>query len=152
MLNLKVNLKNPDIILMPITEEEATHFGSRSYGDESIYLLYKTSDSEDVIQIGMLSSSVSKSSPDLANLWRVKDSTDIAYFYSGCIGLEQMAFDITDRPVYRITPNDDRTVSRYTILNATVENGLNVSLDDLLAGKFVIDSEETMVEKRKGSM
>lgn len=152
MIKLNLKSKNAGIVLMPITEEEIKLIEKNPCGDEFIYILYKTTDDNDAIQIGMLSSSISKYSPDLANLWRLKDSTTMAYFYNGCSELSTIASGIIDRPVYRIIPKEDRTVDEYTILNATSNNGLDVSLSDVVDGKFKIDLEDDCLQKRMGSI
>lgn len=63
---VKVRLRNPDIILMPITDEEKKEIEERT-GNENIYILYRLPNSEG-IHIGMMSSSMRKYYPAIANV------------------------------------------------------------------------------------
>lgn len=63
------------------------------------------------------------------------------FFYNGCSELERNDLKITDRPVYRIRPSDERTVLEYDILNATKENGLRIFLEDVVDGTYTIDGD-----------
>lgn len=136
---LSVRLKNPDIILTPITEEEKTQIESEFMGDESIYVLYKLPDS-DAMHIGMMSSSMRTHFPGTANIWYLSEATSKAFFYNGCSELEEKAQGITDRPVYRVRPTDDRVVAGYDILNGTPDNGLRIFLEDVVDGQYSIGS------------
>ena len=135
MISIKV--KNPDIILAPITDEEKEQMESKFMGDECLYVLYKLPESED-INIGMLASSVRKYSPGVANVWKLRNATTMAFFVNGASELEEAAPRITSRPVYRINPSDDRKVSSYKLLNGNAENGLDVSLEDVVDGKYTV--------------
>lgn len=136
---LSVRLKNPDIILTPITEEEKTQIESEFMGDESIYVLYKLPDS-DAMHIGMMSSSMREYFPGTANIWYLSEATSKAFFYNGCSELEEKAQGITDRPVYRVRPTDDRVVAGYDILNGTPDNGLRIFLEDVVDGQYSLGS------------
>lgn len=129
---LQVRLNNPSLILTPVSEGEKDVMS-----DESIYVLYKLPESED-INIGMMSSSVRKYSPGLANIWHLDSATSYAFFHNGGSGLEDNAHRLTDRPVYKIAPTDDRKVGGYSILNATEENGLGIALEDIVDEGFPI--------------
>ena len=143
-----VRLKNPSLILKPITEEEKNAFESEFMGDEMIYVLYKKPGSA-TIHIGMMSSSMQKHFPATANVWGLNEAEASAYFYNGVSALEDMAMQITDRPVYRIEPTDERTVGHYEVLNGTKENGLRVWLDDILDGSYQITPETPTTERKK---
>ena len=142
---IKVGLRNPEIILMPITEREKEKYEKDSW-DGSLYVLYKTPLSEE-IQIGMLSASMQRYFPATANVWNLEYATSKAYFYNGCSELEKNAELVTDRPVYKIRPSDKRTVLGYDILNGTKENGLRVWLEDVVDGTYAIDEDPELVHR-----
>ena len=144
---VSVRLRNPDIILTPITDEEKEQFEKDFMGDESIYVLYRLPDSEG-IHIGMMSSSMRKYFPANANVWNLDSATSMAFFYNGCSELENTASEITDRPVYRVRPSDDRMVSGYDVLNGTPENGLRVSLEDVVDGNYTLNAETPSVLRK----
>lgn len=144
---ISVKLKNPEIILTPITAEEKEQLEKDFMGDESIYVLYRLPDSEE-IHIGMMSSSIGKYFPVIANIWNLDNATTKAFFYNGCSELENIASQITDRPVYRVVPNDDRTVYGYSVLNATKENNLYVPLEDIVDENYTLNDEKTPILKR----
>lgn len=144
---VSVRLRNPDIILTPITEEEKADIEREFMGDESIYVLYKLPDSRD-INIGMMSSSMRKYFSSTANVWNLDQATSMAFFYNGCSELERAAAEVKDRPVYRIRPSDDRKVAGYDVLNGTSENGLRVWLEDVVDGKYTINAEKPSVLKK----
>jgi hypothetical protein len=79
--------------------------------------------------------------PSTANVWNIDSATSMAFFYNGCSELENNASQITDRPVYRVRPSDDRMVSSYDILNGTPENGLRIRLEDVVDGNYTLNSE-----------
>ncbi len=133
-----VKLRNPEIILIPITDDEKEKQEQKFMGDDDLYVLYKLPDS-DQIQIGMLSSSMREYFPETVNVWDLIYATSKAYFYNGSSQMERDASQITDRPVYRIRPTDDRTVSEYDILNATDENNLSIRLEDVVDGNYMVE-------------
>lgn len=137
---VSVRLRNPDIILMPVTDEEAEEISKRFMGDEDIYVLYRLPEVEG-IHIGMLSSSMREHFPMIANIWNLDEATSSALFYNGCSELERKAEEVTDRPVYRIRPTDDRMVAGYDVLNGTPENNLRVWLEDVVDGKYTVEPE-----------
>ncbi len=141
---VSVRLRNPDIILTPITEEEKKQIESKFMGDESIYVLYRLPDSEG-IHIGMMSSSMRKYFPSAANVWNLDNAISMSFFYNGCSKLEEKASEITDRPVYRVRPSDDRMVSGYDVLNGTPENGLRIWLEDVVDGSYTLNAEATPI-------
>ena len=145
---VEVRLKNPDIILMPISDEEKEQYEKEFMGDESIYVLYRLPDSEE-IQIGMMSSSMRKYFPSTANVRQLDNATSKAFFYNGASDLEKKAMGITDRPVYRIRPSDNRTVDGYDVLNGTPENGLRVWLEDVVDGKYTIKADTSTVGPKR---
>ena len=145
---VRVKLKNPDIILMPISNEEKEKYENEFMGDESIYVLYRLPDSEK-IQIGMMSTSMRKYFPLTANVWKLDNATSRAFFYNGTSDLERSAMEITDRPVYRIRPSDDRTVIGYDVLNGTPENELRIWLEDVVDGRYTINSDISTVRKKR---
>lgn len=144
---LNVRLRNPDIILTPINEEEKKQLESDFMGDESIYVLYRLPDSEG-IHIGMMSSSARKYAPSIANIWDLDKAISMAFFYNGCQELESNASQITDRPVYRISPTDDRMVLGYDVLNVTLENGLGIPLENVVDGKYTLNVETPSIIKK----
>ena len=145
---VRVRLKNPDIILMPISDEDKEQYEKEFMGDESIYVLYRLPDSEE-IQIGMMSSSMRKYFPSTANVWQLDNATSKAFFYNGASDLAKKAMGITDRPVYRIRPSDNRTVDDYDVLNGTPENGLRVWLEDVVDGKYTIMADTPTVGPKR---
>ena len=144
---VSVRLRNPDIILTPITDEEKKQFESDFMGDESIYVLYRLPNSEG-IHIGMMSSSMRKYFPSTANVWNLDSATSLAFFYNGCSELESSASQITDRPVYIVRPSDDRMVSGYDVLNGTPENGLRIWLEDVVDGNYTLNPETPSVLRK----
>lgn len=136
-----VRLRNPNIILTPITNEEKELFEKDFMGDESLYVLYRLPNSEG-IHIGMMSSLMRNYFSTTAN------ATSKAFFYNGCSNLENNASKITDRPVYRVSPSDDRMVSSYDILNGTSENGLRISLEDVVDGNYTLNVETPSVLRK----
>ena len=143
-----VKLKNPDIILMPISNEEKEKYENEFMDDESIYVLYRLPDSEE-IQIGMMSTSMKKYFPSTANVWQLDNATSRAFFYNVASDLEIGAMKITDRPVYRIRPSDDRTVAGYDVLNGTPENELRICLEDVVDGRYTINSDISTVRTKR---
>ena len=144
---ISVRLRNPALILTPITDEEKEAAEKEFMGDESIYVLYKLPTSGN-IHIGMMSSSVRRYSPGVANIWNLDEATSMAFFHNGGSKLEAGARSITDRPVYRIVPGDDRVVNECQILNGTPYNGLEVELDDVVEGNYSINKEEPVEYKK----
>ena len=144
---LSVRLRNPDIILTPINDEEKKQLESGFMGDESIYVLYRLPDLEG-IHIGMMSSSMRKYAPSTANIWNLDRAISMAFFYNGCQELENNASQITDRPVYRIRPTDDRMVYGYDVLNTTFENELEIPLENVVDGKYTLNVETPSVIKK----
>ena len=142
-----IRLKNPSIILTPITEEEKDVLTKEFCGDMSIYVLYRRPMHEG-IQIGMLSSSMRTHFSSTANYYQVEESEEKAYFYNGCSDLERIATEVTDRPVYKVRPNDDRTVAGYDVLNGTKVNNLRIWLEDILDGSYKINPEPVPVLER----
>ncbi|HIT21960.1 MAG TPA: hypothetical protein IAB56_03160 [Candidatus Scybalousia intestinigallinarum] len=138
---VSVELRNPDIILTPITEEEKQQIESNFMGDESIYVLYRLPNLEE-IHIGMMSSSMRRYFPITANVWNLEKSISKAFFYNGSSELKNKAPTITDRPVYRVIATDDRIVSGYDILNGTPENGLRICLEDVVDGNYTLNANE----------
>ncbi len=146
MVMTSVRLRNPDIILTPITEEEKIQIESGFMGDESIYVLYRLP-SSDAVEIGMMSSSMRKYFPATANVWYLDKATSKAFFYNGCFELEEEAEEVTDRPVYRVRSTDDRLVAGYDVLNGTPENGLNISLEDVVDGGYTIKLNDKQLRR-----
>ncbi len=144
---VSVRLRNPDIILMPITDEEKQQFESDFMGDESIYVLYRLPNSEG-IHIGMMSSSMRKYCPSIANVWYLDNATSLAFFYNGCLELESSTSQITDRPVYVVRPSDDRMVSGYDVLNGTPENGLRICLEDVVDKNYTLNPKTPSVLRK----
>ncbi len=85
----------------------------------------------------------------MANVWQLDCATSKAYFYSGTSELREKAMEITDRPVYQIRPSDYRTVVGYDVLNGTVENGLKISLEDVVDGKNNLNVVKANVKQKR---
>ena len=92
---IRVRLKNPCIILTPITDEEKEQYEEDSTGDESIYVLYRLPDSEE-IQIGMMSTSMRKYFPSTANVWQLGNATSKAFFYDVASAFKKNAMEKVD--------------------------------------------------------
>ena len=138
---VRVRLRNPGIIAMPISDEELKEYEDGTKSDEFLYVLYRLPGSGG-IEIGMMSSSAINYYPGLANISRLDDATTKAYFYCGGSNLMNQAMEITDRPVYLIGPSDNRTVEEYYVINATENNGLYVPLEDVVDGKYTVKKQE----------
>lgn len=109
-------MKSKTLTLMPIGEFE-------DYDVKDLYALY-TSDAG--IEIGILDPELVEDMPSIANISGLEDTDDIALFVD--------ADDtVTDRPVYRIYPNIDRTVNTFEVIN-----GINVPLDKIVMGEYKI--------------
>ena len=142
------NEKRTPIILAPITDEEKKVLTKVFLGNESLYVLYRRPMCPG-IQIGMLSESMRKYSPETANCDGLDEATEKAYFYNGCSRLEEIAPQIIDRPIYKIYPSDEKTVDRYQILNRTHIRRLKIRLTRLLEGTYKIYPEPVSVMERK---
>ena len=116
-------------------------------GDERIYVLYRLPNSEG-IHIGMMSSSMRKYFPSIANVQNLESATSLAFFYNGCSELESSASQITDRPVYKVRPSDDRMVYGYDVLNGTTENGLRIQLEDIVDENYTLNVETPSVQRK----
>ena len=145
MISLKLN--SPDIILTPITEEEKSMIESDFMGDEDIYVLYRLPNVKG-IHIGMMSSSVRKYFPLMANVWNLDSACSKCFFYNGSSKLEHNASEIVDRPVYIVRPSDDRMVLSYDTLNGTLENGLKIELEDVVDGNYTLNVEKPSVLRK----
>ena len=145
MINLK--LKNSSIILMPITNEEKLLLENNFMNNEDIYVLYRLPDLNG-IHIGMVSSLMKNYFPTTANVGTLNDAISKSFFYNGGSNLANNASKITDRPVYRIKPSDDRMVLDYEVLNNTSENGLNINLEDIVDGHYTLNAEKSSVLKK----
>lgn len=137
---VSVRLRNLDIILTPIIDNEKKQFGSNFIEDESIYVLYRLPNSEG-IHIGMISPSMRKYFSSTANVWNLENATAMAFFYNGGSELKNIAFQVTDRLVYRVRTSDDRMVLGYDVLNGTPENGLIIPIEDIIDGNYTLNIE-----------
>lgn len=140
---LEVRLNNPSLILTPISDVE-----QETMDDESMYVLYKLPESED-INVGMMSSSMRKYFPATANIWYLDRATALAFFHNGGRSLEESASRITDRPVYKIYPTDNRKVGAYSIINGTEENGLDIPLEDVVNGNYPNKNKVFIKDKKQ---
>ncbi len=134
MVSVRTRLRNPELIVTPISFEEA----NEDLGFSSLYVLYKNENNE--IEIGM--PDMMSYFPALGNMYGYEAATEKAFFYNGASDLEEMASTISDKPVYRIQPSDDRKVESYDIIN-----GVDVKLDDVLNGNFKVVSNKTDEDK-----
>ena len=135
----RVRLNNPDIILMPLSNREKDNLERQFMGNESIYVLYRLPDSEE-IHIGMMAESIRKNSV-IKNVKYLNKATTKAYFYDGASILYNKANEITDRPIYQVFPSNKRTVLGYNILNFDVSKNARVKLDDIVNGNTFLDDE-----------
>lgn len=131
-----LNVKSK-IVLMPVTEEESKRYTSFA----SIYALYKNDKTGD-IEIAI---------PDLGkynlgedNMEEYNNAERKGLFYRGGKELAMEAFSIKDRPVYLVETDNARTVREYSSLN-----GVDVSLKDVLKGKFKIGENKKAKVKGK---
>ena len=69
------------------------------------------------------------------------EGTEKAYFMRLS---EEEAQDATEVPTYKVSFNQSGRIGNYQLLNATYENGLFVSLEDVIQQKFIIPSKETI--------
>ena len=125
----KFNEKKADdvLVLMPITEAEL-----ENYDNKDLYVLYRNLGFPD-IEIGMLSKTIQEYAPSLANTWGLDSAYTKVYCYDGGLNLYHNAVEVTDRPVYEITPSRKRTVAKCEIINDVF-----VALNDVVDGKFKI--------------
>ena len=130
MLDVKVRLRNPSIVLMPLTENEAEDISKEELLKNKLHILYKLSDSSD-IEIGMLADYAIRYCPSIANVDRIEDAQTFSYFYSGGSFLEENAESIEDRPVYLVYPSDERTV-----VSSRVINGVDFDLEQVVDGEY----------------
>ena len=128
--------KGPIITLLPITKLERIRFKDET-ASENVYVLYKL-DESDQIQIGMVSEIMRRYFPIESNMDNLDKAIAKQYFVNGGKNLLSIASSITDRPVYIITPTIERTVKTYSIVNATIDNGLDVSLNDKILGNYKV--------------
>ena len=120
-----------DMIITPITTNERQELINMNMQDD-IVVLYRTNKSND-IQIGMLAESIRKYFPKLANLDKINEAYDLAYFVGNG---KSVNINIYDRPVYLIKPTDNRTVGEYQLLNVDIDKSHNIWLEDILEGDY----------------
>lgn len=144
---VSVELQNPEIILTPITDREKEQLENEFMGDEHLYVLYRLAHSEQ-IHIGMMSTSTRCYYPAIANVKNLKKATSMAFFYNGGSQLERNVSCIMDRPVYRVQPTDDRTVALYDVMNGTIDNELDISLEDVVDGNYTLKTETPFVFRK----
>jgi len=120
-----------DMIIIPITTNERQELINMNMQDD-IVVLYRTNKSND-IQIGMLAESIRKYFPKLANLDKINEAYDLAYFVGNG---KSVNINIYDRPVYLIKPTDNRTVGEYQLLNVDIDKSHNIWLEDILEGDY----------------
>ena len=121
-----VKFNEPSITMMPIRDDELEEYLDTSF----IYLLYKTINSEKInIGVPFMDSYY----PRLANMNGAEKSLEKKYFISNNNLLNQQIKDNTERPIYELFPDDDRTVSSYRCLG-----NLDIPLEDLLNGNYEI--------------
>jgi len=125
---IQVKLKNPNIILTPVSQEEL----KKGLGWGCTYVLYNNKDGD--IEIGI--PDMMEYFPETANMIGFGDATEKAFFYSGGSSLIEAAPTISDRPIYVIKPSDDRKVTSYEIIN-----NVDVELSEVLNGSFKVVSD-----------
>ncbi len=89
----------------------------------------------------MISPSMRKYFSSTANVWNLENATAMAFFYNGGSELKNIAFQVTDRLVYRVRTSDDRMVLGYDVLNGTPENGLIIPIEDIIDGNYTLNIE-----------
>ena len=125
---VSVRLKNPNLVLTPISEVEA----EKDLGYTGLYVLYK--DSKGTIQVGI--PDMGRYSARLANMSGYEAATEKGFFYNGSQKLIDNAENIKDRPVYVLEVDDHRQVVNWASIN-----DVDVSLDDTLNGTFQITED-----------
>ncbi len=123
---VSVRLKNPSIILKPLTNDEVEEHNN---GFSDLYVLYRNK--EGGIEIGI--PSMQRYFPATANMYGVDEAIEKAFFYCGSSKLKEQAPTITDRPVYEVYPTDNRQVAEFNILNS-----VEVDLAYVLDGSYTI--------------
>ena len=128
----RIRLKNPTLIIAPVSQEEVEE-ADKVLGWGSLYVLYKNKNGE--VEIGI--PDMIEHFPATANMFGFGEATEKAFFYNGGSSLIESAPTINDRPIYSIQPSDDRKVATYDIIN-----NVDVKLSDVLNGSFkvVIDN------------
>lgn len=141
MADIKVRLRNPSIVLMPVTEEEAEEINQDAFLKSKLYVLYELEGFPD-IEIGMLADYAVKYCPSLANVSRIDEATSFCYFFSGGTSLEEKAELVQDRPVYLVYPSDDRKVAHFESIN-----GKEIDLNVIVNGPFIVgDGSKTTMQ------
>lgn len=125
---IQVRLKNPKIIITPVTQEEIDN--GFTWG--TLYVLYKNQSGE--IEIGI--PEMINHFPTTANMSGLENATEKAFFCNGGSKLVELSSKINDRPIYSICPTDDRKVEEYEVIN-----GVDVNLGDVLNGTFKVSSQ-----------
>lgn len=131
--------QNLGIILMPIKETE-----KKGLENKSIYVLYKNEETRK-IEIGILNPYIKEKQPGIANLYRLKDAKEKAYFYNGGQELFKYA-ELTNRPIYQIHSRDNRTLAEdYSIINETESN--SITIEDLLKNSDkILEKQEKRID------
>lgn len=136
---LQVRLKNPTLIITPVSQEEL----KKGFSWASTYVLYKNSQGE--VEIGI--PDMMEYSPSTANMYGFGEATEKAFFYNGGPSLVESATSISDRPIYSIQISDDRKVAGYDIIN-----NVDVKLSDVLNGSFKVVSNNIEENKHPKQM
>lgn len=127
MINLKI--KSNGIIITPLTTEEIKKLKNRF---ALIYVLYKNEETDE-IEIGIPDMERYSS---LANMYGFESAKEKAYF-ANVLRLTKDLSQITDRPVYMIKPTERRTIGDYTIIN-----DVNIDLNDVISGDYIIGMKQ----------
>ena len=133
MFKFEKKKENDILVLMPIDELEI-----ENYDNKDLYVLYRCYTNPD-IEIGMLSKTIQEYAPSLANIWSLEAAYEKAYFYDGGLHLYHHSLEVTDRPVYEITPSRKRTVAKCEIIN-----DVYISLDDIVSGRRKIEEGKSI--------
>ena len=134
-----IKIDNSTLILTPITSDEIERLNNIPFGNESLYVLY-TLPNSNMINIGNMGTTLNEYFPELANISKLDQAINKAFFYNGDTLLAQTATKVIDRPVYAIFKSRNSTVLKYVMLNKN-ECELSLSLKDIIDGKLKINSE-----------
>lgn len=120
------------LYLTPVMDWEINDYP----GYAGLYLLYK--DENGVIEVGVpdfMNNSVRNTK--LANMDGASLSSEKFLFWNGCHTLRDNSLLYDDCPVYEVTINKERQVASCKVINE-----VGVSLDSVLAGKFISIKEK----------
>ena len=119
-----------NLVLVPISENEREKLESlqKKLVSGSIYVLYK--DNNGTIKIGI--PEMERFFPETANMDGFLESNEKAFFFRGPTKYE----NVSDRPIYKI-----KTDSNQNVIGYEIANDINIELNDILNGNYVINAD-----------